>query len=237
MIPLILIPGLGSDFAVWQPTIKALGASAECTVGDTLSDDSLPGMAERILSQAPERFSLAGVSMGGMVALEIMRSDPERVQRLALLDTNPCPDTPEQTAQRRGANAAVLSSNNFEALALASLKYLIHPAASIEVRNAMVEMSVRVGAKTYVRQNEAVAARADQRLILSTIEVPTIVIFGAQDLLTPMALSEELQNGIRGAHRHIIPDCGHLPPIEKPDAVASLLREWMGPAVNEPSPK
>jgi pimeloyl-ACP methyl ester carboxylesterase len=237
MIPLILIPGLGSDFAVWQPTIKELGASAECTVGDTLSDDSLPGMAERILSQAPERFSLAGVSMGGMVALEIMRSDPERVQRLALLDTNPCPDTPEQTAQRRGANAAVLSSNNFEALALGSLKYLIHPAASIEVRNAMVEMSVRVGAKTYARQNEAVAARADQRLILSTIEVPTIVIFGAQDLLTPVALSEELESGIRGAHRHIIPDCGHLPPIEKPDAVASLLREWMGPAVNEPSPK
>jgi pimeloyl-ACP methyl ester carboxylesterase len=229
MIPLILIPGLGSDFAVWQPTIKALAASAECTVGDTLSDDSLPGMAERILSQAPERFSLAGVSMGGMVALEIMRSDPERVQRLALLDTNPCPDTPEQTAQRRGANAAALSSNNFEALALGSLKYLIHPAASIEVRNAMVEMSVRVGAKTDARQNEAVAARADQRPILSTIEVPTIVIFGAQDLLTPVALSEELQNGIRGARRHIIPDCGHLPPIEKPDAVASLLREWMGP--------
>lgn len=228
MTPLILIPGLGSDFAVWRPTIKALGSSAECTVGDTLSDDSLPGMAGRILSQAPERFSLAGVSMGGMVALEIMRSAPERVVRLALLDTNPCPDTPEQTSQRRSANAAVLSSDNFEALATGSLKYLVHPAASVEVRDALVEMSVRVGAKAYARQNEAVMNRADQRQILPTIEVPTIVMVGAQDVMTPLALSEMIRDGIRNAQLHIIPDCGHLPPIEKPDAVASLLREWMG---------
>ena len=230
MTPLILIPGLGSDFAVWQPTIKALGSSAECMVGDTLSDDSLPGMAERILSQAPERFSLAGVSMGGMVALEIMRSAPERVMRLALLDTNPCPDTPEQTSQRRSANATALSSDNFEALATASLKYLVHPKASVEVRNALVAMSVRVGTKTYARQNEAVMKRADQRPILPTIEVPTIVIVGAQDVMIPIALSEVIRDGIRSAHLHIIPDCGHLPPIEKPDAVASLFREWMGSA-------
>lgn len=232
MTPLILIPGLGSDFAVWRPTIKALGLSAECTVGDTLSDDSLPGMAERILRQAPESFSLAGVSMGGMVALEIMRSAPERVVRLALLDTNPCPDTPEQASQRRSANAAVLSSDNFEALATGSLKYLVHPAASVEVRDALVEMSVRVGAKAYARQNEAVMNRADQRQILPTIEVPTIVMVGAQDVMTPLALSEMIRDGIRNAQLHIIPDCGHLPPIEKPEAVASLLREWMGTGGN-----
>jgi pimeloyl-ACP methyl ester carboxylesterase len=166
--------------------------------------------------------------MGGMVALEIMRSAPERVVRLALLDTNPCPDTPEQTSQRRSANAAVLSSDNFEALATGSLKYLVHPAASVEVRDALVEMSVRVGAKAYARQNEAVMNRADQRQILPTIEVPTIVMVGAQDVMTPLALSEMIRDGIRNAHLHVIPDCGHLPPIEKPDAVASLLREWMG---------
>jgi pimeloyl-ACP methyl ester carboxylesterase len=230
MTPLILIPGLGSDFAVWQPTMTALGVSAECTVGDTLSDDSLPGMAERILRQAPERFSLAGVSMGGMVALEIMRSAPERVLRLALLDTNPCADTPEQTSQRRSANAAALSSDNFEALAVGSLRYLVHPAASVEVRNALVEMSVRVGAKAYARQNEAVMKRADQRQILPTIAVPTIVIVGAQDVMTPLALAEMIRDGIRDARLHIIPDCGHLPPIEKPDVVAGLLRAWLGSA-------
>ena len=91
-------------------------------------------------------------------------------------------------------------------------------------------MSVRVGAKTYARQNEAVMKRVDQRPILPTIEVPTIVIVGAQDVMTPLALSDETRDGIPGAHLHIIPDCGHLPPIEKPDAVAGLLREWMGSA-------
>jgi pimeloyl-ACP methyl ester carboxylesterase len=89
-------------------------------------------------------------------------------------------------------------------------------------------MSVRVGAKAYARQNEAVMNRADQRQILPTIEVPTIVMVGAQDVMTPLALSEMIRDGIRNAHLHVIPDCGHLPPIEKPDAVASLLREWMG---------
>jgi pimeloyl-ACP methyl ester carboxylesterase len=213
--------------------MTALGVSVECTVGDTLSDDSLPGMAERILRQAPERFSLAGVSMGGMVALEIMRSAPERVVRLALLDTNPCPDTPEQTSQRRSANAAVLASDNFEALATGSLRYLVHPAASVEVRNALVEMSLRVGAKAYARQNEAVMKRADQRQILPTIAIPTIVIVGAQDVMTPLALAEMIRDGIRDARLHIIPDCGHLPPIEKPDVVAGLLRAWMGSTATE----
>jgi pimeloyl-ACP methyl ester carboxylesterase len=166
MAPLILIPGLGSDFAVWQPTIKALGSSAECLVGDTLTDDSLPGMAERILDQAPERFSLAGVSMGGMVALEIMCMAADRVVRLALIDTNPRPDTPEQAAQRRSANAAVLASDNLESLASGNLKFLVHPAAPAEVRSALIEMTERVGAKTYARQNAAVMARGDQRPVL-----------------------------------------------------------------------
>src|SRR5664279_5598701 len=98
-------------------------------------------------------------------------------------------------------------------------------------------MSVRVGAKTYDRQNETVIKRADQRQILPTIEVPTIVIVGAQDMMTPLVLAEVIRDGIRGAQLHIIPECGHLPPIEKPDAVASLLREWMGWAATEPSPK
>lgn len=228
MTSLIMIPGLGSDFAVWQRTIDALGSCCDCTVGNTLSDDSLSGMAERILRDAPARFSLAGVSMGGMVALEIMRSAPERVARLALLDTNPCPDTPEQVAQRQRANAAVLASDNFEALAAGSLAYLIHPEASEDVRRTMIEMSVRVGAETYARQNTAVMARADQRPNLSTIAVPTTIIYGAQDMLTPVALSEVLRRGIRNSDVHLVPDCGHLPPIEQPETVAGLLREWMG---------
>jgi pimeloyl-ACP methyl ester carboxylesterase len=187
----------------------------------------LPGIADRILDQAPERFSLAGVSMGGMVALEIMRKAPERVLRLALVDTNPNPDTVEQSAQRRAANAAVLATDNLETLAGSSLKYLVHPGAPAAVRSALVEMTLRVGAKTYARQNEAVMNRGDQRPILATIKAPTIVIVGAQDIMTPLGFSEQIRDGISGAQLHVVPDCGHLPPIEKPDHVAGLLRDWL----------
>ena len=105
MHSVVLVPGLGSDATVWQLTIAELASEANCRVGDTLSDDSLPAMAARILKDAPSRFALAGVSMGGMVALEIMQAAPERVEKLALFDTNARPDTAEQTARRRATNA------------------------------------------------------------------------------------------------------------------------------------
>src|ERR1700761_5462200 len=97
---LVLIPGLGSDGAVWRRTIAALGDDTDCLVGDTLRDGTLPDMARRILAQAPPRFALAGVSMGGMVALELMKLAPERVTHLALVDTNARPDGLGQKAYR-----------------------------------------------------------------------------------------------------------------------------------------
>ena len=123
---IVMIPGLGSDAAVWQPTIDALGTDADCIVGDTLSDTSLPGMAARILMQAPDRFALAGISMGGMVALEIMRRAPERVTRLALLDTNANTDTSEQRARRESANAAMANAEDLAVLARPAIANMLH---------------------------------------------------------------------------------------------------------------
>lgn len=222
-----MIPGLGSDAAVWWPTIDALGADADCRVGDTLSDDSLPAMAARIVADAPERFALAGVSMGGMVALEIMRAAPGRVTRLALVDTNARPDTPEQTARRRATNRAMLEAADLEALSRPGIAYMVHPAAGAAVKDALLAMTVRVGAAAYVRQNEAVIARADLRPVLATIEVPALVVVGARDQMTPPPLAEEIRDGIAGAELRVIPDCGHLPPIETPTVLAGLLRAWL----------
>ena len=227
MEPIIMVPGLGSDAAVWKPTIAELASDVECQVGDTLSDDTLPAMAARILKDAPHRFALTGVSMGGMVALEIMRAAPERVTRLALFDTNARPDTPEQTARRRATNAAMLGTADLAALAAPAIAYMIHPSAGQDVRAELAEMTVRVGAAAYVRQNEAIIARGDLRPVLAMVLVPTIVVVGAGDLMTPLACSQEISDGITGATLHIIPDCGHLPPIEKPHVVADLLGNWL----------
>lgn len=223
MDTLIMIPGLGSDGAVWSRTIAAL-PDVDCRVGDTLSDDTLAGMAARILAVAPPRFALAGVSMGGMVALEIMRTAPERVTRLALVDTNARPDTPEQTARRERTNAFVAAATDMRAVSAASLGALVHADAPQDVRDEIVGMSDRVSNLDYVRQNKAVMGRGDLRPILTTIQVPTIVVAGENDVMTPLDMSEEIRDGIAGAELHVIPHCGHLPPIEAPEAMAGLLR-------------
>lgn len=225
--PLILVPGLGSDRAVWERTIAALGDRADCTVGDTLSDDSLPGMAQRILAAAPERFALAGVSMGGMVALEIVRAAPERVTRLAIIDSNARPDTPEQAEGRRRQIAGARAATDPRALAEASLAWLIHRDAPADVRETMVAMSLRVGMEAYARQSEAVLARPDQRPVLPTIAVPTLVVMGADDAMIPRDRAEEIVAAVPGAELAVIPDCGHLPPIEAPAATAELLARWL----------
>lgn len=227
MDALVLVPGLGSDAAVWQPTIDALGTEYDCRVGHTLSDDSLAGMAARILADAPPRFALAGVSMGGMVALEVLRVAPDRVTRLALFDTNARADAPEQADRRRSSDAAMLAATDLRALAAPFIAFMIHPKAGRAVHEVLSDMTLRVGAEAYVRQNRAVAARDDLRSLLATIAVPTLVAVGAQDLMTPPALAREIADAVPGATLHVIPDCGHLPPIEKPAETAALLREWL----------
>ena len=227
MQTLVMIPGLGSDAAVWRRTIAALGSAATCTVGNSLTDSTLPKIAERILAQAPPRFALAGVSMGGMVALEVLKLAPDRVTRLALVDTNARPDTLAQKAYRRAANLAVGAVGDFRMLAELSLSSLLHPDAAQDVRDEMVEMSLRVGPETYVRQNRAVSGRKDLRPVLPTIAVPTAVIVGKEDRLTPLAMSQEIHALTPGSTLHVIPACGHLPPIEAPEATAALLAEWL----------
>jgi pimeloyl-ACP methyl ester carboxylesterase len=241
MQDLVLIPGLGSDAAVWARTIAALGGEATAMVGDTLQDAALADMARRILGHAPPRFCLAGVSMGGMVAMEIMRLAPQRVRGLALVDTSARPDTEEQAARRRAINAAVLAAADLRALGASSLDYLVHRPAGEDVRRELIEMTLRVGAETYVRQNLAVLAREDLRPILPSIVVPTQVIVGQDDRMTPLALSEEIHQAVPGAELHVIPACGHLPPIEQPELMADRLRALLaraarsGVGVNETS--
>jgi pimeloyl-ACP methyl ester carboxylesterase len=227
MQTLVLIPGLGSDGAVWRRTVLALEGRVTCLIGDTLSDDTLAGMARRILDQAPERFALAGVSMGGMVALEVMRLAPERVSQLALIDTNALPDTLGRKLYRHLANLVVGTIRNFRRQAEGRLGLLVHPDAPQDVRAELVDMSVRVGARAYIRQNRAVIARGDLRAVLPSIRAPTFVIVGRDDKMTPVNLSREIHRLTPGSSLHIIPDCGHLPPIEKPEAVAALLSELL----------
>ena len=227
-IPLVLLPGLLCDAALWHPQVEGLGAIAEPLVIDLTRDDSLGAMARRALAAAPPSFALAGLSMGGYVAQEIMRQAPERVTKLALLDTSARADTPEQTARRRGF-IELSEKGEFKGVTPRLLPVLIH-AARLEdkpLTEIVMGMAERVGKEAFLRQQRAIMGRPDGREDLRRIGCPTLVLCGRQDAATPVELHEEIAGLVAGAKLVLVDDCGHLSTLEKPTTVTAALRQWL----------
>jgi pimeloyl-ACP methyl ester carboxylesterase len=184
-------------------------------------------MAARALAAAPQRFALAALSMGGYLAFEILRQAPARVTRLALFDTSARPDSPEQARRRRGL-MALTRSGQFRGVTPRLLPQLVHPDnLAGPIGQAVMEMAERVGREAFLRQQAAILARPDSRPDLAGIRLPTLVAVGEADALTPPELAEEIAAGIPGAVLHRIAGCGHLPPMEAPEATTALLRDWL----------
>lgn len=230
MTPLVLIPGLLCDGAVWQAQLHGLAEAARMHVADVTRDDSMAAMAARVLAEAPfERFALAGFSMGGYVAFEVLRQGPARVSRLALLDTSARPDTPERSRQRREFVALALRERGFTPVNRVMLPFMVH-ASRLHDAPLVAEiraMADRVGVAAYVRQQEAIIGRADSRPGLARIAVPALVLCGREDALTPLDAHEEMAAGIPGARLEVVESCGHMAPMERPEAVNSALLKWL----------
>lgn len=225
---LILLPGLLCDARLWRDQARALEAVAAPEVADLSRDDSLDDMARRVLRAAPERFALAGLSMGGYVALAVTRLAPERVSHLCLLDTSARADTEEQRRRRRGL-IALARTGRFRGVTPQLLPLLLHPdrlddAALVGEVTAMAD---RVGRDAFLRQQAAILGRPDARPGLGALRVPTLVAVGDADALTPPELSREMASLIPGARLAELPRCGHLSTLEMPDAVAALMRAWL----------
>jgi len=227
-IPLILLPGLLCDRALWAPQLADLADIADATVGDLTQADSMFDMAERILAAAPARFALAGLSMGGYAAFEIMRVAPERVLRLALLDTSARPDAPEQTRARRELIAQAMQGD-FKGVTPRLLPRWVHPSRvnDPELAATVTAMTQRVGREAFLRQQTAIMNRPDSRSGLSRIDCPTLVLCGHEDLSTPPEMHREIAADIADAQLTIVPDCGHLSTLERPAAVNRALRAWL----------
>ena len=225
---LVLVPGMLCDAALWAHQIEHMEDIAECHVGDTRSDDTIAGMARTILHAAPERFALAGLSMGGIVAFEIVRRAPERVARLALLDTAATPDG-EAGRQRRLDLIKLAEMGEFVGVAPRLLPQFIHPDRLQDgtLTDAIMEMTRRVGKDAFLRQQNALMQRPDSRPHLSAIAVPTLVLCGRQDAMTPMARHTGIADAIPKARLAVIEDSGHLTAMERPQAVTVMLRDWM----------
>lgn len=226
--PLILLPGLLCDAQLWRHQTESLADIAEISVADLTHDDTMDGMARRVLAAAPARFALAGLSMGGYVALAVTRRAPERVTHLALLDTSARPDTAAQTAARQPL-IALAREGRFGEVSPTLLPSLIHPARHGDraLCDTVLAMAASVGCDAYLRQQAAIIGRPDSRPGLDAIHCPTLVLCGRQDERTPVAVHEEMAASIAGARLVVVDDCGHLSTLERPDSVTSAMRSWL----------
>jgi pimeloyl-ACP methyl ester carboxylesterase len=226
---LVLVPGLLCDASLWRAQAAALADLAECWIADHTRSDTMAGVATDVLRDAPfQKFALAGLSMGGYVALEMLRQARHRVLRLALLDTSARPDLPEQLHKRRDF-ISLAERGRFLGVTDALLPMLVHPSrlADSELVASVKQMAKNIGKEAFIRQERAIMSRADSRPHLASIRCPALVLCGRQDALTPPDRHEELAAGIPGAKLEIIEDCGHLSTLERPAEVSAALRRWL----------
>jgi len=223
-LPTVLIPGLLCTPRLYAEQLPALWRFGSVTVADHTRDDSMPGIARRILAQAPPKFALIGLSMGGYVAFEVQRQAPERVAKLALLDTTARPDAPEQTEQRK-RQIEMARHGRFDGIAQLLFPRFVAAARHGDraLQDVVRTMAEDTGAEAFVRQQTAIMNRADSRAGLGAIACPTLVVVGADDALTPPDRAAEMVAAISGARQRVVPECGHLSTLEQPETVTQAL--------------
>ncbi len=226
---LVLLPGLLCDETAWAPQIAAFGEERTILVADFRGQDSFDDMAERVLALAPDRFALAGHSMGGRVALEVMRRAPARVERLALLSTGVHPLLPGE-AEKRTALIDLANRDGIRALAEQWIPPVLHPSrrAEKELVDPLIEMWCRCSPADHEGQIKAALKRRDARDVLPGLSCPTLVLGGADDPWAPADSQRAIAAEIPGAVLALIPDCGHMAAVERPEAVTGHMRNWLG---------
>ncbi len=230
---LLLLPGLLNDARLWAHQIADLKHNANCTVANLGGSDTIAGLAASALKEIPAGpFAMAGLSMGGYVALEIMRQAPQRVVALALLDTNARADSTQATADRK--RMMKMAETDFERVTKALLPKLVHPAHlnSPEIAGPIKAMFETAGKEVYFRQQSAIIGRIDSRPHLAKIQVPTLILCGREDQLTPLELHEEMARAITGSRLVVAEKCGHLSTLEQPRQVSLNLMHWLSGVKN-----
>jgi pimeloyl-ACP methyl ester carboxylesterase len=234
---LLLVPGLMCDHTVWEPVMPALEARLRCTVVALADVDDLAQMAQALLADAPARFALAGHSMGARVALEVLRQAPQRVSRIALLDTGYAARAAgaagEEEARKRQALLDVARAQGVRAMATMWVQGMVHPQrlADDALIARIVAMFERKSADTFARQIHALLGRPDASVVLGAIDVPALVLCGRQDSWAPVLqhqqIHEQIHQRIAQATLAVVEDAGHMAPMEQPDAVSTHLLRWL----------
>lgn len=227
-LPLVLLPGMMCDARLFGPQIAALSGRVPIHLAPVTAHNSVEALAADILENAPPRFALAGLSMGGIVAMEVVRQAPDRVRRLGLLDTNPRAEL-DQVKQGREPQIEKVRAGGLREVMRDELKpnYLADGPNRQEVLDLCMEMAVDLGPDVFERQSRALQARPDQQGTLKSVQVPTLILMGEDDRLCPRDRHELMHDLVDGSVFEIVQGAGHLPTLEQPGAVTRAFQRWL----------
>lgn len=226
--PLILVPGMMSDARVFMPQIVELTKTRSVQIASVAQADTIRDMAADILSSAPRQFALAGHSMGGVVAMEVLRQAPERVTRLALISTTAATETPMQAAEREPQIVRAQAGRFADVLAeTLREEYFFDGPARPQIMQLMMTMAQRLGPEVFIRQSRALQSRPDQQKTLRTTQIPVLALGGEHDRLTTPARHDFIAALTRNSELKILPSAGHLPMVEAADMVTEALQAWL----------
>lgn len=223
---LILLPGFMCDADLWAEVEPSVAPRWTARHGDLFQDDTITAMATRVLDEAPGRFVAVGFSMGGFVAREMALRAPDRVRALVLIATSAMGNPPERTARNRERRVRIAAAP-FRGLSRTDLRRALHPSRRDDeaLVERMLAMGARLGKAVLLRQ--LALERDDGHDGLADIHCPTLVVAGESDELRPRVETDLLAAGIPGARYEIVPDCGHMVPMERPAVLAALLNDWL----------
>ncbi|WP_434051520.1 MAG: alpha/beta fold hydrolase [Roseibium sp.] len=228
MTPLVLLPGMMCDARLYGPQIAALSGRVPIHLAPITAFDTIHALAEDVLEKSPPEFALAGLSMGGIVAMEVYRRAPERISRLALLDTNPRAEL-EEVRQRREPQISSVRAGGLREVMRDELKpnYLANGPLRQDVMDICMTMAIDLGPDVFVRQSCALQHRPDQQEALRSVDVPTLILMGREDRLCPLERHELMHALVDRSELKIIEGAGHLPTLEQPEAVNAAFKTWL----------
>ncbi len=226
--PLVFLPGMMCDVRLFAPQIAAFSPDRVVMFVPLMGEATISGLARRVLEQSPPRFALAGLSLGGIVAMEIIRQAPDRVQRLALMDTNPLADPPEMDTVR-ALQAERVRYGELRAVMRDEMKpnYLANGPDKGRILDLCMDMAEELGSDVFRDQSHAVRHRPDQCDTLRKINVPSLVLCGEEDRLCPVERHELMHDLIAGSRLAVIAGAGHMPTLEQPEKTNEELRHWL----------
>ena len=233
--PLVFLPGMMCDARLFMPQITALSSEIAVTVAPITVGETVEAIARNVLSQLPQTFALAGLSMGGIVAMEMLCQAPDRIERLCLMDTNCQAEMPNVAAAREPQIARVKAGRLIEIMRdEMKPNYLAPGGRRLEVLQQVMEMAQELGPHVFIQQSRALQRRPDQQGTLRRAKTPTLVMCGEYDALCPIRRHEFMAHLMPNAHLEVVQDAGHLPTLERPDTTTELLRRWLNAPEGRP---